>query len=260
MMETGQGQNADMKSGQPQQNSMESRKMQVNHMETWQRQNADMKSSQPQPNCMEIGNALHNNAADGQRLPDNPAPSLSSKETTAVLRKQLLQKRREIPADIRKEKNARIAAALYERISSFSHDLPILCFYPLWDEVDLRSLYERLWTEGRVLYFPVTDTAGNEIFFYAAESPEDFCEGAFHVMEPIHRKTQFQGETEYLAVTPGVVFSEEGGRVGFGKGYYDRFFTKYPHGHKIGVAFSEQMISNLIQNDWDVPVDEVLFF
>ena len=134
---------------------------------------------------------------------------------------------------------------------------PILCFYPLSDEPDLREWYERKLTEGRRLFFPVTDK--ENIAFFAVKELKGFREGAFSVMEPAERKQRFCGGKRYLCVTPGVAFDAAGHRIGFGKGYYDRFFAAYPDGIKLGVAFREQLFASVPQAATDVPLDAVLF-
>ncbi len=182
-------------------------------------------------------------------------PNLSAAE----LRGYVLAKRRAMEDDVRMRRSAQIVAAVQERLDAFPPAVSILCFYPLKDEVNLLSLYDCLLHKGRRLFFPVTKRDTSELFFYAVRHMDAFTEGAFHVKEPVRRDDPFLGREEYVAITPGVVFSADGGRIGFGKGYYDRFFTRFPNGYRIGVAFSEQMFATIPQTAFDVPMDEVVF-
>ncbi len=174
-----------------------------------------------------------------------------------MIRNEALRKRRALPVFVRTQKSRRIAVRLRDLFSEASEGMPVLCFYPLYDEVDLREWYQELLTEGRRLFFPVTENGS--ITFFMVQTLDDFTEGAFHVMEPTDRTHPFLGGKEYFCVTPGVAFDTSGHRIGFGKGYYDRFFAKFPAGKKIGVAFEEQIFTNVPVNATDVPVDEIVF-
>lgn len=59
-----------------------------------------------------------------------------------------------------------------------------------------------------------------------------------------------------VAIVPGLAFSAENkGRIGYGGGYYDRFLAEYPDILKIGVCYEFQIVYDLPQNPWDVPMD-----
>lgn len=57
-----------------------------------------------------------------------------------------------------------------------------------------------------------------------------------------------------LVIVPGIVFDPSGYRVGFGKGFYDRFLKTFT-GISVGVAYDFQVMDQVPRDDWDVPVD-----
>ena len=61
--------------------------------------------------------------------------------------------------------------------------------------------------------------------FFQVESLEEFAEGSFHVMEPVSHKLMTAEKP--LILTPGLVFDEQKNRMGYGKGYYDRFLARF---------------------------------
>lgn len=60
-----------------------------------------------------------------------------------------------------------------------------------------------------------------------------------------------------LVVVPGVAFDKNNHRIGYGKGFYDRFLENFK-GKKIGLAFSIQLLEIIPKREWDVRVDKVI--
>ena len=78
------------------------------------------------------------------------------------------------------------------------------------------------------------------------------------MIEPENGTVVVQDEID-LMVVPGVAFKENGQRLGFGGGYYDRYLAKYP-GFKCSLALSTQLASD---DEWqpesfDIPVDRII--
>lgn len=143
-------------------------------------------------------------------------------------------------------KNSFFQDAFYERV---------LCFYPTASEVDLRPLYQTLLERGIALYFPVT--YDHHIRFYRISSMDDFQEGRFHIMEPISME-ELEHDEGTLALTPGLAFSKEGERIGYGGGFYDRFFAAHPDIIRVGICFGGQLSSEITGMDWDIPMHYVV--
>ena len=58
-----------------------------------------------------------------------------------------------------------------------------------------------------------------------------------------------------VAVIPGTVFSREGYRIGYGRGFYDRFLARYPSIFKIGLAYDLQVLEHIPHEYYDVRMD-----
>ena len=61
-----------------------------------------------------------------------------------------------------------------------------------------------------------------------------------------------------VAITPGVAFTEAGDRLGYGRGYYDRWFASHDVATKVAVAFEEQIVETLPTDEYDRPVDIIV--
>ena len=59
-------------------------------------------------------------------------------------------------------------------------------------------------------------------------------------------------------ITPGLGFTYGGYRIGYGRGYYDKWFAKHTVKHKIAPAFERQILEDLKVSELDIPVDKIV--
>lgn len=117
----------------------------------------------------------------------------------------------------------------------------ILGYYPLENEVDCLPVLKQALTDGKRVVLPRTGQ-DYQMDFYEIHSLDDVEEGNFHVMEPkISCKKFLPDMDDALVLVPGVVFDYQGNRYGYGKGYYDRYFARFPQSKRIALAYTEQV-------------------
>lgn len=131
----------------------------------------------------------------------------------------------------------------------------IFLYYPLKNEVDCTALAEQAWRDQKRTAFPLM-AAGCQMNFFYVTSFEELSEGRFHVMEPLAECRKAEPNDQPVLV-PGIAFGFDGNRYGYGKGYYDRFFARYPHLKKYGICFENQLESSLPAGTTDVPMDRI---
>ena len=130
-------------------------------------------------------------------------------------------------------------------------------YYPLGNEVSLVSVIEDAWSKGKRLAFPKVQ--GKEMSFYEISSFKQLEEGSFHVMEPVvAAEMQSVFWEDALCFVPGVVFDREGGRFGYGKGYYDRYFRERNNILLAGCAYELQIALKLPVNEYDKKMDVLI--
>ncbi len=180
-----------------------------------------------------------------------------------VKQKQITEDKRKLRADARRRRDA----LSYEDIRGWSNeicrvlgeqptfqDARTVCFYyPLGSEASLLPLAKAALALGKQAAFP--RVAGNDMDFYRVLSLEGFSAGAFHVMEPVGDTVV--REQGMLVFVPGLAFDGQGGRMGYGKGYYDKYFARTPCCRKIGVCYEMQIVSQVPCGDFDVRMDAV---
>lgn len=115
-----------------------------------------------------------------------------------------------------------------KQMEAFQTADEILVYVSLPGEVDTRRLIVELLDKGKAgVFCPVT--LGDEMEFYGISSFAELKEGNFHVLEPTSEpEKQFipVPEKKYCIILPGLMFDLSGNRLGYGKGYYDKFLAK----------------------------------
>ena len=98
------------------------------------------------------------------------------------------------------------------------------------------------------------------MIFYYVTSMEDFEKGAYGITEPKASLPAFEHssvETQnVLCLVPAIVYDRRGYRVGYGGGYYDRFFGKVRPA-SIGVVYEEFILKTVPHGRYDITVDVV---
>lgn len=169
------------------------------------------------------------------------------------LRIELLNKRRSLSENIRKRYSAEIVEKI-KNLPEFKEANTIMLYCATKGEPDLTPLFKEVISLGKVLLLP--RVKGNEIEAVITENPSCLSKGTFGILEPSEGSVISPREIDFVAV-PGIAFDKRGYRIGFGKGYYDRFL-KHVKGIKVGIAYSFQIVEELPHDPWDVPVDLII--
>ena len=109
--------------------------------------------------------------------------------------------------------------------------------------------------DGLRLYAP--SVAGErDLQHYQLTSLDSVRRGPLHTMEPVPNGEAVSPQFDIILV-PGIAFDRDGNRMGFGKGFYDRFLME-GSGIKIGICYDFQLIDKIPISEYDVPVDIVI--
>lgn len=174
-------------------------------------------------------------------------------ERKQQIRAELTKKRNELTQKQTEAYSRKICEVLYQYLQK-EHAEIIYCYYPLGKEVNVLPLAERLLQEGKKVAFP--RTCGARMDFYAVISLSQFAEGAFHIMEPVG-EVALKEETPFVIV-PGLGFDDKKNRIGYGKGFYDRYFARFPSCRKIGAAYGTQLVKEVFADKYDIPMDVII--
>mgnify|MGYP003514585361 CR=1 FL=1 len=165
-------------------------------------------------------------------------PSRQMHREKQQIRELLIQKRRMMSADERKELSEAILSQL-EHMTIFQEAKTVLLYYPKNNEVDVLPLFKRHKRE-KTLLLPVTHR--REMTAHPFEGNDKMHRGKFGIPEPT--TPVYEGAID-LIIVPAVAFDKRGYRLGRGGGYYDRFIKKQPHATLIGVGYDFQLLEEV---------------
>ena len=173
-------------------------------------------------------------------IPDPTAPK-------HALRKQMRQAFRENPHD-----PTAVCVALDAWLAARPELRTIAVYSPLPGEVDpgkaVAGLPERRWVYPRV--------DGDHLTFHTGE---DLAEGSFGIMEPAVGSPEVPVEEIDAFLCPGLAFDRNGGRLGRGRGVYDRMLARAREDAvKIGLCHDFQVVEDTFSEGHDVRMDEVI--
>ena len=127
----------------------------------------------------------------------------------------------------------------------------VLLYASLPGEVVTDLLFEDAFRSGRTVAVP--NVTGSEIVFSRITSMSDLSEGTFRIPEP-REIVPFDFE-QPLIVLPGVAFDVTGNRVGYGRGFYDRYLSAHPGLKNCAVADDFSVFPQILADEWDVRTD-----
>lgn len=134
----------------------------------------------------------------------------------------------------------------------------VLIYSSINSEVDTKDLINTLLNEKR-LFLPKVN--GENMNFYKIDNINQLAIGYMDIKEPSYESMEANKDNfndNSVIIIPGAAFDLKGNRVGYGKGYYDRYLTKYPKLIKMALAYEEQIV-DVIENDiYDIPMDYII--
>jgi 5-formyltetrahydrofolate cyclo-ligase len=176
----------------------------------------------------------------------------------AMMRKRARALRGSMPAKALAERSARICERLLE-LPAFRGRPSVALFWPIEgrNEVDLRSLDERLRERGAALHYPSIDPDDRSMCFRHVPDVGLLEERGMRFSEP--PPSAPAAETLDVVVVPGLMFDARGFRIGYGGGFYDRALPQHcPPALALGVAYDFQLAADVPNTDNDVPVDRIV--
>ncbi|MBP3390347.1 MAG: 5-formyltetrahydrofolate cyclo-ligase [Clostridia bacterium] len=172
------------------------------------------------------------------------------------LRARAKERRRNMVSEEKQQLDRQIAENVC-RLKEYRPAKTILIYMSTPIEIDTIGIIKKAWADGKRVAVPrcIPDTRDME--FHYIESLDQLSIGSFSVMEPnpdLPVVTDFSG---CLMIVPGMHFDMKGYRIGYGKGYYDRYMVRFT-GISAGLCYSAELKPFLYHGKYDRHVDIVV--
>ena len=180
------------------------------------------------------------------------------KEMKDSLRKKILSERSAID-DAERTLSEESIISRFLSLASYRFADTVLLYYPIKGEVDMLSVATAAIKAGKKVAFPRCDSENFTMTYHIVSSINDMTQGTYGIPEPspslpIYTPTPDKND---LIVVPAVCFDKQGYRIGYGRGYYDRYLCSFG-GTAVGVTFHKLLQSSLPRGRFDRRVDILL--
>lgn len=176
-----------------------------------------------------------------------------------ILRKKMLEIRSQFSPERVHEHSIKISNHAIEQ-PFYQQAQTLLCYMAFRNEVDVSKVMEDAWQQGKRVLLPRVNPADRTMKCIQVEKFSDLQSGAYGIMEPLDDPSRMIPPTEIdLVIVPGVAFDSQGYRLGYGGGYYDRFFSSPSiRPIRVGVSFPEQLVADVYPESHDQRMDFVI--
>lgn len=177
-------------------------------------------------------------------------------------KQQLRKSAKEIRGSISLKQKLAYDEAIYKRIiesEAYKASKVIFIFVSFGSEITTHNIINKALDDNKVVCIPKIISKSEGMKACAIESLSELKPNKFGILEPVDTNNEVNSDKIDLAIVPGLFFDLNGGRIGYGAGYYDRFLkfvrkdTK-----KIGIAYDFQIIDKVPMDENDVYMDFII--
>ncbi len=175
------------------------------------------------------------------------------------MRDEYKRLRLEIPVEERQRRDAAVCRAA-ESLVSFRYAEFVLLYAATQGEIDVYSVAQTALDKGKTVLFPRCDKKTHTMKYHAVTSLDELVEDSYGIPEPPETNPVYDVEHETgsaVCFVPGLVYDKAGYRLGYGKGFYDRYLSSFK-GCTIGVVYSDYILNEVPRGRFDVSVDILL--
>ena len=179
-----------------------------------------------------------------------------------ILRKEILEKRNNMDLVKKEEMDKKILKEFYE--SKYYKEAEKIFIYISYDsEINTKEIINKALKNNKKIYVPRTEFKTRHMDAVEITSLDNLIESKYGILEPSKEESYIDPNDLDLIVVPGVAFDRNGGRMGYGAGFYDRYFKKINKENinkivKLALAYELQMLDKVPMNEQDVPVDYII--
>lgn len=180
-------------------------------------------------------------------------------EDKKSIRDKILKIRDGLSIDERKKYDEEIYNKVIES-KYYKEAKNIFIFVSYKTEVDTHKIIKTALDQGKTICVPKVISKKDGMYVAIINNFSDLKPGKYGILEPSEESVKVLEEDIDLVLVPGAVFDKEGGRIGYGGGFYDRFLVKLRKDvPKIALAYDIQIIDKVPMDELDVRIDGIIY-
>ena len=175
-----------------------------------------------------------------------------------TIRKLIEDRRASLDEGDRRIRDENIFSRLIDH-NLFKDAKSIFIYVSFDGEIDTHSIINYALKEGKIVCVPKIFTKAEGMHLMKIDSFSSLTPGYYGILEPPADSEEMSPEDIDLIIMPGVAFDENGGRVGYGGGFYDRLLAgSNIQSTKIALAYRFQVFDKVPSDKWDERVDMII--
>lgn len=176
-----------------------------------------------------------------------------------ALRETMIEKRKKISQDERIKKSNEIKKRLFET-EHYKNANFIFTFVSTDEEIDTHDIIRESLKKGKRIGVPITLPKEKKLVVSEIKDLDNELEMGFYgILTPKKEYIrEISPEEIDVVLVPGLIFREDGFRIGYGGGYYDRFLRDAKSVVKIGLCYEMQIYEDIPVDIYDIPVDYII--
>ena len=172
-----------------------------------------------------------------------------------ALRREIREKKRAMSVEEIEERSARLGE-LFAQTEAYQKAKTIYGYMPYNQEVRTVPILEQALRDGKKVAVP--KVYGDTMNFIYLDDLSQVEKSDMGIPEPVADEPVAEDKTA-LVLMPGLAFDKEGHRIGYGGGFYDKFLMAEPNHPTVALCYEFQMFAHLDTEEFDIPVDLVLW-
>ena len=178
-------------------------------------------------------------------------------ENVKEAKKELRDKYKLLRSEISESEKKALDGAICSHtisLASFRFAETVLMYAPMGSEIDVLPIARYALECGKRVAFPRCNKADHTMDFKYVSSLDELRVGEYSILEPDESAESVSDFSRSICIVPALVFDRAGFRVGYGKGYYDRFLGGYGES-KLGLVYSDFILDRVPRGRFDRHVD-----
>ena len=171
------------------------------------------------------------------------------------LRKKIRQQKKAMTEEMILSASADLARQFYDT-AAYQNAKTIYGYLPYNQEVRTVPILQKALLDGK--HVAVPKVYGDEMRFIYLTDLSQVAPSSMGIPEPVEDGPVAEDKTA-LVLMPGIAFDVKGNRMGYGGGFYDKFLAQEPEHPTVALCYTFQMVDDIPTEEYDIPVDLVLY-